>query len=360
MVNVDPKKQDDPYYRYKMPAAQIKIEGSGNGIKTVIPNIRDICKVLKRPEEFLLKFLGNELGALSNFVKSDDKFLVMGQHTQERVQELVFRFIEKYILCSACRNPETDVHVAVTGKNTKIHLECRACSKKTAPPLADKTYKFFSETYASIHKAQKAEDKKKKKGDEKPASPTTATAPAEGEEKPNSEKPAEKNATIQSTEEERENPVDILGRTLASGSYNVDTTANQVHRLKTEYNLKDANVVRLVIRASVQQAEKNAGDESVPRFIEAIRINLNLIKRFVEKKGDNAYIFIREIQLLCHKHKCPERFMMAMKLLVEEEIIEDQEVLKWHTAKAKDVPEDFNKTLKEKCNPLVEWLKAQE
>lgn len=40
---------DDKFYRYRMPLLQIKIEGKGNGIKTVIPNMADIARALSRP-----------------------------------------------------------------------------------------------------------------------------------------------------------------------------------------------------------------------------------------------------------------------------------------------------------------------
>ena len=39
----------DPFYRYKMERLQSKIEGKGNGIKTVIPNMSDISRALSRP-----------------------------------------------------------------------------------------------------------------------------------------------------------------------------------------------------------------------------------------------------------------------------------------------------------------------
>ena len=42
---------EDPFYRYKMPALIAKVEGRGNGIKTVIPNMGAIARALARPPD---------------------------------------------------------------------------------------------------------------------------------------------------------------------------------------------------------------------------------------------------------------------------------------------------------------------
>ena len=39
----------DPFYRYKMERIQSKVEGKGNGIKTVIVNLSSVASSLSRP-----------------------------------------------------------------------------------------------------------------------------------------------------------------------------------------------------------------------------------------------------------------------------------------------------------------------
>ena len=57
-VNIN-REVTDAFYRYKMPAKIVaKVEGKGNGVRTVLPNLHDIAKALERPSVYLLKFFG--------------------------------------------------------------------------------------------------------------------------------------------------------------------------------------------------------------------------------------------------------------------------------------------------------------
>ena len=47
-VNIN-RSVSDAFYRYKMPRLRAKVEGKGNGIKTVIVNMIDVAKAIGRP-----------------------------------------------------------------------------------------------------------------------------------------------------------------------------------------------------------------------------------------------------------------------------------------------------------------------
>lgn len=121
-VNI-PREIEDPHYRYKMPILNIKSEGRGNGLKTRLCNINDIAKALERDPNHIAKFFGFELGTQ---VTTQDGFLLNGQHEPQALMLLLDSFIEKYVLCEWCQNPETDFFV----KKQSLRLKCRACGQR--------------------------------------------------------------------------------------------------------------------------------------------------------------------------------------------------------------------------------------
>lgn len=150
-------KIDDPEYRYKMPAVFGKIEGSGNGIKTVIPNISDVGISLHRSPAEVNKFFGTELGAQTKYSVETDRAVVNGAHTDATLQGLVHRYVDKFVLCPNCNYPETDYKI----KNEIIFHKCKACG---AQEMVDMSHKLCNFILAENKKAKKAKGKEKKVG----------------------------------------------------------------------------------------------------------------------------------------------------------------------------------------------------
>lgn len=149
----------DVFYRYKMPRIAAKVEGKGNGIKTVIVNMADVAKAIGRPATYPTKYFGCELGAQTNFdhkvrnisyqtinagshrihspsifltfglfyfiFLQNERFIVNGSHDATKLQDLLDGFIRKYVLCPECDNPETEL--LVNAKKGSIAQGCKAC-----------------------------------------------------------------------------------------------------------------------------------------------------------------------------------------------------------------------------------------
>ncbi|KAJ7903364.1 domain found in IF2B/IF5-domain-containing protein [Mycena olivaceomarginata] len=119
---------DDKFYRYRMPILLTKIEGKGNGIKTVLPNMSDVARALSRPPSYTTKFFGCELGAQTSTDERNERYIVNGAHDANRLRELLDGFIDKFVLCKSCKNPETELVILKNGCRYEaqayhLHLE---------------------------------------------------------------------------------------------------------------------------------------------------------------------------------------------------------------------------------------------
>jgi len=164
----------DTFYRYKMPQLLVKVEGRGNGIKTVIPNMVDIAKALARPPSYPTKFFGCELGAQTTLDEKNERYIVNGAHDANRLRELLAAFIDKFVLCPSCKNPETDLYIT---KQEMIYRDCKACGHRQDVDMRHKLTTFILRNPPE----NKKKSKKGSKGDK--GSKDGATSPkAEGAE----------------------------------------------------------------------------------------------------------------------------------------------------------------------------------
>lgn len=152
----------DPFYRYKMEKIQSKIEGKGNGIKTVIVNLSSVAQSLARPGAYVIKYFGFELGAQTNSNPADDRWIINGAHEAGKLQDYLDGFISRFVLCKKCKNPETEVVI----KDGNILLDCKACGQRSDVDLRLKLSGFILKNVPKKGKKDKAERKAARKAKE--------------------------------------------------------------------------------------------------------------------------------------------------------------------------------------------------
>jgi len=235
---------NDLFYRYKMPKLIAKVEGKGNGIKTVIANMPEIAKCLSRPPEYPTKYFGCELGAQTQFDAKNARYIVNGAHDGDKLQVLLDGFIKKFVLCQTCQNPETDLQLE---KNQNITQKCIACGARNPIDMRHKLTTFISknppETLAvSAFNGVSAKEVKKEK------KPTNGNGFADANKANGGAHAAEGefdgiSPTTRSSDNEEEN-------------WSVDTSETAVWQRQVELNEKlGENVMKLALTDELELSE---------------------------------------------------------------------------------------------------------
>jgi len=141
-----------------MPRIITKIEGRGNGIKTVIVNMTEIAKALHVDPAYPTKYFGIELGAQSKYNEKTSA-IVNGQHQSSDLAKMLEKFIEKFILCPTCRLPEIKMEV----KKHNVIIDCAACGYNGIVPDNHKLVSYIVKDKDT--KTEKKKGDKKGKGD---------------------------------------------------------------------------------------------------------------------------------------------------------------------------------------------------
>jgi len=149
----------DESYRYKMPKIIGKVEGRGNGIKTVLFNIVDVALSLNRDSQELTKFFGCELGSQTIYDEPTDRAVVNGAHQDRDLQRHLSKYIENFVLCKQCRLPETNYKI----KSGSISQVCQACGAKEQQDMTHKLTTFIVAHYKKKKELKEAAEKKDKK-----------------------------------------------------------------------------------------------------------------------------------------------------------------------------------------------------
>lgn len=108
--------------RFDVPDPAVRQEGHA----TVFENFQSICRQLDRRGGHLLGFLQDELGTSAQIDESKRARLT-GEFDADRIRNAVDAYTERYVLCSECGLPDTDLDPE---QDADI-LRCTACGAQS-------------------------------------------------------------------------------------------------------------------------------------------------------------------------------------------------------------------------------------
>jgi len=370
---------DDPEYRYKMPTVYGKLEGRGNGSKTVIPNISDVGSSLHRDPGEVNKFFGCELGAQTTYNKETDRAIVNGHHTDKVLQQMVHKYVEAFVLCPNCGLPETEYKI----KSGIIYHKCAACGSKD---MVDMTHKLCTyilaqdkKDKADAKKAGKKKDKDKKKEKGKKGSDSDGDEKKEKKEKKKKKEKKDKKKDKKSKEDK---------------AHLEDAVSGDEDNSPTEH-VDDANAMALAVEATKKFLSENP--DASPAAIAEKVVNEQMASGL--KSQEKIHIFVRAaITLDFYKKKqvvahaptiaaitqgknvmerhlisaceglCadkPKNFAVLIKQLFDEEALAEDTILEWAGEGRTDytletLDEDQRCSMRAEAEPVVVWLQEDD
>lgn len=409
--------QNDKNFRYKRPKIKNKIEGRGNGIKTVITNMSDIAKSLHVDPEYPTKYFGLELGAQSKFDKKREEAIINGSHDVPKLEILLDKFIEVFILCPNCHLPEIAMEV-----KRSIKIRCAACGHSSELNSVHKVVTFIlknppessGKKPASKKEAKKEAKKNKKAGadangnesgsshednsdkgsDDESEDDATAAANAKAAAKAAAAKLKQKQeedevqwATDTSNEAanarrereieemktgkksideivaqaqdgiQKETPVEALRALINRDKNDIAAVTAELRRLQLARGVDDAQKMTMVLQSIV--------DSGVPKTAVAqIEKNIKLLKALA-KDPSSMFLMIEALEELVGitYPKLTAAVPRILQTLYEGDVLSEEVLLNWHESPAqasKLANKDLASDIRKKANVFVEWLKNAE
>ncbi|XP_068456083.1 eukaryotic translation initiation factor 5 [Clinocottus analis] len=379
-VNVN-RSVSDQFYRYKMPRLIAKVEGKGNGIKTVIVNMVDVAKALNRPPTYPTKFFGCELGAQTQFDSKNDRYIVNGSHEANKLQDMLDGFVRKFVLCPECDNPETDLHV--NPKKQTIGNSCKACGYRGMLDTRHKLCTFIlknppdiTEGGASVKKEKEKKNRKKDKengsGSGEAGSQENFDAPKAVDGDDDDEDWAE-----ETTEEAQRRRMEEISAHAKNLTLSEDLEKPLEERVNLFYNFvkhkKESMTIDAADKEILAEAERLDVTAMGPLILSELLFNENI--------RDQVKKYKRHFLRFCHNNKKAQKYLLGgfecvvklhqvqllarvpiiLKDLYDSDLLEEDVIFAWaEKVSKKYVSKELAKEIHAKAAPFVKWLKEAE
>ena len=151
-LNINEKVNDNSY-RYKMDKIKTSQTGRGGNCHTILENLETISNQINTAPDILLQYIGIICGCNTNQkLLKEDKYVLKGHYNDNKIQEIIYQFINFATLCTKCFIPELSPKVLKEGKKTSLIMTCSACGKsnelignnKNNDKLVDSMIKYYT------------------------------------------------------------------------------------------------------------------------------------------------------------------------------------------------------------------------
>lgn len=382
-VNVN-RSVTDAFYRYKMPKLIAKVEGKGNGIKTVIVNMVEVAKAIGRPPSYPTKYFGCELGAQTKLDHKNDRYIVNGSHDVTKLQDLLDGFIRKFVLCPECDNPETDL--IISAKKGTIQQGCKACGFHGLLTFNHKLNTFILKNPPNLNPAVQGssltEGKRPKRISKKQESNGDMTKSDEenelnvlAPEKVADEVDDDDGWSADVSEEAvRARALDlsvgVKGLTISEDLektekermdifYTCVKTALEQNNLDAKEILSEAERLEVKTKAPLILAEL-LFDEKIHVQLKKHRI---LLLRFTHEDSKAQRYLLNGVEqvIALHKDTLLTKVPAILKLFYDADILEEKVLFEWAEKTSKKyVTKEFSAEIRTRAEPFIRWLREAE
>uniref|UniRef100_A0A8C8BZ41 Eukaryotic translation initiation factor 5 n=1 Tax=Oncorhynchus tshawytscha TaxID=74940 RepID=A0A8C8BZ41_ONCTS len=363
----------DQFYRYKMPRIIAKVEGKGNGIKTVIVNMTDVAKSLNRPPTYPTKFFGCELGAQTQFDAKNDRFIVNGSHEANKLQDMLDGFIRKFVLCPECDNPETDLHI--NAKKQTIGNSCKACGYRGMLDTRHKLCTFILRNPPEDTGSVKKKEKKSKKKDKENGSSDGEASNHNDIDAPDAVDGDDDDQDWgeETTEEAQQRRMEEISAHAKNLTLSEDLEKPLEKRVNLFYNFvkqkKEDGAVDSSDKEILAEAERLDVKDTAPLILtellmdENIRDQIKKYKRHFLRVSPTSFLLnlFSGCLVKLHQAQLLPRVPIVLKDLYDADLLEEDVILAWaEKVSKKYVSKELAKEIHAKAVPFVKWLKEAE
>lgn len=376
----------DAFYRYKMPRLQAKVEGKGNGVKTVIPNMVEIARALGRPPTYPTKYFGCELGAQTQFDFKNDRYIVNGSHDAAKLQDMLDGFIKKFVLCENCDNPETDIKAYI--KKGILTATCRACGHTSQLDMRHKLTTFMlknppgtklNDTGTSLTERKDKKSKRKQEEENNGGNNGNHEANNAGSNEDDNADDDD-NWTVDVSDEAVKKRMKDLSMGVKGLAMDDDIEKTETERLNIFYEFVKAKLQSKATldindeKEIVTEAERLEVTNKAPivlcelifdknKILAQIKTNKRLMLRFCHENQKAQKYLLGGIEKTIETYKdiLLPKTGHILKAFYDLDVLDEEVILEWGKKVSKKyVSKELSEQIHKKAEPFLTWLKEAE